>query len=444
MPVNHQHAGHAVKYWRKLQAGPEARWRSFPKFPLVLNGAGRPWEAACLYLLDRVLARPRQLASLSSVAQGLKDYNTFLNELALDWDDFNSVDKYCRPTYLYKVHLQGLVSAGQIKSTTAARRMSTVIGFYRFAQTDSRLRFEPANAPWVEKTLGIAYKDGKGFSRRAEVLATDVAIRPARRDYAWDETLSDGGKLRPLTVEEQTHLIAGIKALDNVEYELMHYVALLTGAREQTVLTLRVRNFVAPPSEVTQWSFKLRCGPGTGIDTKRDVTDVYLSVPRVLYEKLHVYIHSDRAKRRRGRSRLGNDDGNYLFLTQHGKPFYESKDDRNADRGGNELLRSSKVGQGLRDFIQHRVIPEVRKTLPKFSYRFHDLRATFGMNWVDHNDQVDGTKRSHLWARDQLRKLMWHKNAETTDQYLEYREHLHHLEAAQQGWSRHLVDLINT
>jgi hypothetical protein len=71
LPVNHQHAGHAVKYWRKLQAGPEARWRSFPKFPLVLNGAGRPWEAACLYLLDRVLARPRQLASLSSVAQVL-------------------------------------------------------------------------------------------------------------------------------------------------------------------------------------------------------------------------------------------------------------------------------------------------------------------------------------------------------------------------------------
>lgn len=38
---------------------------------------------------------------------------------------------------------------------------------------------------------------------------------------------------------------------------------------------------------------------------------------------------------------------------------------------------------------------------------------------------------------------MWHKDPATTDHYLEYRQHMRHLEKAQTGWSQHLVDLIN-
>jgi hypothetical protein len=42
----------------------------------------------------------------------------------------------------------------------------------------------------------------------------------------------------------------------------MHYVALLTGARIQIVLTLRWGAFSTLPSKVNQWPFKLQCGPG--------------------------------------------------------------------------------------------------------------------------------------------------------------------------------------
>jgi len=69
-------------------------------------------------------------------------------------------------------------------------------------------------------------------------------------------------------------LIKALKALGNTEYALMHFIALLTGAREQTVLTLRARDFMVPPSKIVQWPFKLRCGPGTGFDTKRDAAGV--------------------------------------------------------------------------------------------------------------------------------------------------------------------------
>jgi hypothetical protein len=237
-----------------------------------------------------------------------------------------------------------------------------------------------------------------------------------------------------------------LQELGNVEYALMHYAALLTGAREMTVLTLRVRDVARPPEQIPQWSHKIRCGPGSGIDTKGDVSDVYLSMPRELYVQLHAYAVSERAQRRRAKTALGEVPSNYLFLTQHGQPFYESKADRNALSDSTQPLRRTTLdGRPLRKFIEQRVIPLVRESHPHFKYRFHDLRATFGMNWVDYQMQQagpEGFAKHYLWARDQLRKLMWHKSPMTTDKYLEYREHMHHLKLAQEGWSKHLVHLI--
>lgn len=443
LPVNHRLAGRHVKYWRERQSGKVARWKTFRKFPLVLNADGSLWEPACLWLLDRAQAKPLQLSTLASVAQGLKDYKRFLDELSLEWDNFSDVEKYNRPTYLYKTYLQDLIDNKVIKGTTAKRRMSTVIGFYRFLQDNSRMRFEPMNKPWVESRFGFVYKDSKGFSQVKEVISTDISITAATSADASDGTIIDGGKLRPLTVDEQRCLVAALKSLDNIEYSLMHYVALFSGAREQTVLTLRSGGFLKPASSITQWPYKLQCGPGTGIDTKRDVANVYLSIPRELYQWLHVYAVSDRAKGRRAKSRVGEDGSNYLFLTNRGKPYYESKDDRNADRDSSEpMRRSSSIGQNLREFISERVIQEVRKSLPNFRYKFHDLRATFGMNWVDHVLGEDGGKEKYAWARDQLRKLMWHKQATTTDHYLEHRQNMRNVEKAHVDWSRHLVEMI--
>lgn len=445
LPVDHLAGGQRVKYWREIQADRTARWKTFCQLPLVLNADGSLWEPACLWILDRAQARPMNLSSLTTMAQGLRDYKLYLDAFDLKWDDFSAADKYLRPTYLYRTYLQTLIYSGRIKKSTASRKMGTVVGFYRFLMSHQRMRFAPQNEPWVDKQFGHAYTDTKGFRQVQTVVTTDIAIRVPKSDYAWDEMIDDGGKLRPLTVEEQRCLVSVLKALGNREYELMHYVSLFTGARVQTVLTLRWGNFSSPPSAVKQWPLKLRCGPGTGIDTKRDRTDVYLSIPRELYEWLHIYAISDRAKRRRNKSRLGEEPSNYLFLTNRGAPYYESKDDRNAVRLSDEALRkSSAIGQNLREFMSEKVTPAMRQTLPNFKYKFHDLRATFGMNWVDHVMGTDGVKEQYMFARDQLRKLMWHKNATTTDRYLEYRQHIQQLERAQAGWNQDLVDFIQS
>lgn len=444
--MEYQRHGQLIKYWRAPIQPTATRWTEFRSFPLIVDGSGAPWAPACLWLLDKAQAKPRNISSLRPLAQDLAAYKAFLDGLALEWDDFSAIEKYARPTYLYRNHLHDLLNAGELKKSTASRRMSTVISFYRFLMRNSRMNFKPPNDPWVESELGIQYQDDRGFKQIASVTTTDISIKNSPRPDAWDEAIRDGSKLRPLPVEEQRSLVRALQELGNVEYALMHYVALLTGAREMTVLTLRVRDVMLPPDQVPQWSHKIPCGPGTGIDTKGDVANVYLSMPRELYAQLHAYAVSERAQRRRAKTKLSEDPSNYLFLTQHGQPFYESKEDRNALHDSSALLRRSTLGgRPLRKFIERRVIPMVRKSHPKFKYRFHDLRATFGMNWVDYQMQQAGSEgfaKRYLWARDQLRKLMWHKSPMTTDKYLEYREHMHHLQLAQEGWSKHLVDLI--
>lgn len=86
LPVNHTCGGQQVKYWRQQETARTAPWKTFPKFPLVLDGQGRPWVPACLFLLDRTQANPLQVSSVASLAQGLKDYKGFLDDLALEWD----------------------------------------------------------------------------------------------------------------------------------------------------------------------------------------------------------------------------------------------------------------------------------------------------------------------------------------------------------------------
>jgi len=444
LPVDHQVNGAKVKYWRDTGSITSSHPKALRYFPIVLNGDGSPWEPAFLWLMDKARSNPTKSSSLLPIAQALKDYKLFLDEFGLEWNDFSSIEKLLRPTYLYVTHLNGLVNQGEIRPSTASRRMSTVIGLYRFAQNDPRLRFKPANEPWGETKLQIRFLDTKGFKRAKEVVTTDLRIRVPNGEDALSDEIYDGGKLRPMSVEEQQALVSVLKTLNNTEFSLMHYLALLTGAREMTIMTMRVKDFLSSPSSIPSWPYKIRCGPGTGIDTKFDKVGVYLNVPKPLYQLLHVYCFSERAQKRRAKSRLSDSPTNYLFLTRQGNPYYECKDDRNAvHEEGKSLRRTSAQGQSLRGFIAKYVIPGVRDILPSFQYKFHDARATFGMNWIDQMMETENAdNKTYHWAMEQLRKMMWHKSLATTEKYLEYRRHKKQIDSAQRGWASYLMEII--
>ncbi|MBU7435782.1 integrase [Paraburkholderia fungorum] len=412
--------------------------RTIPRVPVVLTADGSPWTEASLYLLDRAKLRPHNTGSLAPVAADLAAYRLWLDEYGFEWDDFDSHDRFATPTYQYRAFLAGEIAADRLSQNVGRRRISSLIGLYRHLMEHPRYRFTPAHAPWREKTIGLPSKDEMGFSRIIEVTTTDLAIPKAETGTAWDLTVRDGGKLRPLPMVEQVALFNALKSLGNTEYWLMHLVSVITGARIQTVLTLRLKYFLEPPSTAGKL-YKLQCGPGTGIDTKRNRSKVWLSIPKPLYEALHTYAKSNRARNRQDKSAMGRGGNNYLFLTQHGKPFYEAKDDLLKHGLGK---KTKKVGQGVWDFIHKQVIPEVRKVLPDFSYRFHDMRATFGLNWCDSIEKLEGGKYSYQWALNQLRQRMWHKDLKTTEAYLKYRENHELLERAEEAYGLWMSGLV--
>ena len=56
------------------------------------------------------------------------------------------VQKLQRPTYRFNGHLKHAVSAGEIATATAKRRMGNVITFYRWLESENV--FRPAQPPW--------------------------------------------------------------------------------------------------------------------------------------------------------------------------------------------------------------------------------------------------------------------------------------------------------
>ncbi|WP_244306539.1 integrase [Paraburkholderia lacunae] len=321
------------------------------------------------------------------------------------------MNKRQRPTYRYSASIRLAVQAGELSAGVAKRRMGAVARFYRWLITEAG--FKPANAPWVESDRFVEFKDQKGFSGVIEVKTTDLSIRCRRAEDPWDDRIQDGGRLRPLSSSEQSVLLESLAALGNIEMTLVHLFALLTGARIQTVLTVRAKHVMRKPGEFHDDDIRLACGPGTGIDTKGGVKGV-LHLPRGFYERLYIYVHSDRARKRRQLADGGDHPDQPLFLSHRGAPLYEDRASRVST--GPQVRRHVKTGQAVRQFIKDELLPIMRAQLGnlRYEFSFHDLRATFGLNMVD---AMTANETKYTRALDQLRQLMWHSRLSTTEGY---------------------------
>lgn len=395
----------------------------FNFFPLVLDADGVPWGEANVYVLSRLegVLNP-VMSTYAGIAEDLAAYRQFLDESEIDWLAFPE-QKLLRPTYRFNGHLKLAIRAREIAATTARRRMSTVVNFYRWLVTDGV--FSPTKPLWVESDRYIQFTGADGFKQSKKVVTTDVHIKVPPKEDPYDGLIDDGGKLRPLPKQEQEWLVDALCTLGNTEMLLIHLFSLLTGARIQTVLTMRVRHTQISLDDRTTGDLRLPVGPGTGIDTKNDKPMV-LHVPVWFYEKLRTYAQSDRAQHRRVRASGGDTEEQYLFLSQRSAPMYQNKDDARVFNPHNEL-RHQKIGQGVRQFMTERVMPFIRDkyNVPTFAYKFHDTRATAGMNWTDRQLLLVSQGQSTLHeAREYVRVRMGHESSAVTDRYLKYRQNL--------------------
>jgi hypothetical protein len=406
-------------------------------FPVVTNACGRIWEPALRYLAHRVFdLGDCTIATNQNVAEDLMHFKRFLDQKNLKYDKFDSPANYELPTYRYRNYLQRQFESGLLPASSAKRRLQSVVGFYRYLITKEIIN--PAFPPWQKRTISVHIQNSKGLTNSKVVETSDLRIKVREQPNPYSETIDDGGKLRPLSWEHQLLLVKGLMARGNPEMTLIHLIAIFTGARIQTILTLKSFNF--PPAIInSSTDFKLKVGPGTHIDTKSDKI-IFLYFPLWLCERICTYATSPRASNRR--TRAMDDHRDYLFLTKYGRPYYEEKetiqqfDPEKSTRYNSNGQEVRKYKAGLINKIK------LAHAEARFYYKFHDLRATFGMNLTDAQMQlVREGKITLAQAREYVKFRMGHSSYETTDRYLNYRRNLEFVREIRDSYGTYLSEL---
>lgn len=417
-------------------------------FPIVFSRDGSPWDLACLYILDKLEGEVRpNMESYKSTAEDLGAFKEWIDNgdhphtLLFHFPKF----KQARVTYRYQAFLQDRIYSQELKPKTANRRIGTVVAFYRWLLEKNYCKLD--YPPWEERTYNLTYKNKQGFSMSKVVRATDLSIKTSESNDPFDGSIMDGGKLRPLSTVEQIWVFEAAKELGNPEIYLILLFMVLTGARIQTVGTLRRRHFSNSHPKISKSIsggvevVKITAGPGSGIDTKNDKRGILL-VPKPLYDVMHSYAHTPRAKCRCSLAPDGEHPEQHIFLTQQGTPYFESKE-ATLNFNPDMKRRHHKKGGTVRQYLKDRLIPMIQERHDKnFNFRIHDLRATFGMNTEAKLVKMAQEGVISLdKARQILKTLMWHESSATTDLYLDYRAQMERIFTAVneygeqvQGW----------
>ena len=403
-------------------------------FPFLIRGDGKPWDIGNLYLMGKFteMAKlsPPVIETIRSIAKQLLMYLRWIEHLRKDGQEIHElyfpVEEEKRVTWAYYRYLKRLLRQKDeqvISLSVAKARMQAVIGFYR-GLLKWQLIGESAiqNDPYKSALVGIPIVNHIGLQMMKIVETTNFKIPKPERDKIG--VIADGGALRPLTEEEQSLVLEQLKKSGNRAFQLMCFVTLFTGARIQTVCTLRVKDIhnLIKRSPVNS-EVHLRVGEGTGVDTKNQKR-YRLHIPIQLIKMLRDYIDSEEAQERRALSFYGDSDENYVFLTSNGSPYYTSSSeiiDRQEGKFSKRISARDRVsfsiqtGNALRNYL-NRLIRDIQANNPDFNaFRYHDLRATFGMNFIRDAD-ASGTKD----IRNELKARMGHSSFNTTQDYLNY------------------------
>ena len=410
---------------------------SFLHYPLLINSDGSLWKYGNLYLLSKLKSYNEPSSkTLDSIASDLKNFKEWCEKERIDY--LSAPRKVLRPTYMYRSNLQQLLKDGKISVNTVKRRIGSVIGFYRYLIDVEHIQFKfPL---WENGITSIVYKDKQGFSQSKQVNTTDVGkVVAVSNPDLFDEAIEDGGRLHPLTQDTQKVLMKTLKNIGNTEMTLGFLIALTTGARMQTVFTLRRKHF-SKNSHEDDKEIRVQVGYGTHCDTKFQKSHT-LIFPKWVYEKVKIYLSSPRAIKRLDKAKHIFDgyELQYIFLNRSGTPYYASSDDEYR-----KLYRDSPNGNAVRQFIHTTLKKELYKEGFKLDFSFHDLRASFGMNLLDKLMYMVETKELKLsHALMHVKERMGHSSLLTTERYLTFRNKNKIKEQAQDDYEQYLIELLN-
>ncbi|WP_095054798.1 site-specific integrase [Pseudomonas sp. Irchel s3b2] len=399
--------------------------------PVILNPDGSIWKHGSLYILSRAMCYdPVGDQTLKTYAKNLVD---FRNTLAASNVDYLSTPlrRHWRPTYFYKSELYEKTQQNTLGIRTANGRIGTVIGLYRYLKL--RHDFHPTQNLWEEKQKKIHFTNSKGFQQDRTVIVTDLKIKYSE-EIPSGEYIIDGGKLIPYDEDQQKALIKVLFKTKNTEIILGSLIAITSGARLQTAFTLRHEN-IQDPKKIKGKEVSILIGRGTNVDNKFN-KKMHIYIPAWLNSLIYTYIHSARHKERCDRFDKSHGESQYIFLTQHGNPFYISKKDER--RGADAPIQD---GYSIRQFVHKSLAPILESEGATFKFRFHNLRATFCMNLLE--DKLRQLSKPQNTTNIMLvlgfvQKRMGHKDIATTERYLRYKHEKALAVSAQSEFETHL------
>lgn len=406
-------------------------------FPILLNEDGSLWKYGNLYLLHRLKTyiKPSH-KTLEYICLDLKCFKEYCESSNIDY--LKADRKVLRPTYKYREYLQDLFREGKISPNLLKRKMNVVVNFYKYLINNEKFKFK--FKLWDSNITSISYLDTQGFLHYKDVEIIDVSKIPNTKNQdLFDDSIVDGSRLSPLEKDEQISIISALKNLANIEMTLSFTIALLTGARMQTVFTLRRVHFEKEPLPKEN-TIKIKVGYGTSCDTKYNKI-YHLFFPIALYNMIRVYINSERANKRKLKSKhiFTDDKHQYIFLNNRGTPYYVSNIDPYR-----KLYKYPPNGNTVRRFILSTLNNELLKNGKKIDFSFHDLRATFGLNLLDYYMQFVKEKEISLTNILLLiKERLGHSHISTTEKYLNFRKKHKIKEMAQDSFEEYLWSLIH-
>ena len=419
--------------------------RDLFNFPFLFRADGSPWHEANDYLLNIMSNKApinRRTDDVRRRASKLLDYLLFCEDKNLDWLDFSGARPPLRPTYRYFYHL---INEGTRSNQVINQYTSAVYHFYKYV-TEHWHDLDMKRVDTVKQVRFMA-QGSKGYKLiEAEKRSQTRRTAPVS-SVPLGFVREDGEDLRPLSNRELSAFLTVIRKEKEwtVIERLILIIALMTGARKQTVLTMRLKHLKGFTEDKLQpeGAYKLHAGPGTGIDTKYDKPQV-LYVPKQLAEELVTLAESPMMKTRREkfRTRLEvshpglsvAEDDMYLFLSDQGNCYYMAKSDPRYT-----IVKSPQTGQ-VTETIKRKLIQKASSPFPK-DFSYHWLRATFGYQLYQRLQPL--VQEGAMKPGEDIgfiQKRMHHESRQTTENYLKLFNMTHEKLIAQEIWEGKLFN----